>query len=161
MVYTLKIYPYGMGRSCYRTFEVALQFSFIELVEKILLSFDFDFDHLFEIRTTLRHTDKTITYSLGDFNRPSIFEVVDQAKMLNAWDDFNDPCPEHGEYDIRRPLSHLEPKKGTKFFFNYDFGDSWIFVINFQKVEPERDMPRFSGGYSCISSKGDVEQYRY
>lgn len=97
MLYTLKIYPYGKGRSFYRTFEVAPWCSFIELVENILLKFDFDFDHLFEIRTTLRHTDKTITYSLDDFNRPSIFEAVDQAKELNEWDDFNDPCPKYGE----------------------------------------------------------------
>lgn len=46
MLYTLKIYPYGMARTCYRTLQVDGSSEFDELTGDILNAFDFDFEHL-------------------------------------------------------------------------------------------------------------------
>lgn len=46
VLYTLKIYPYGMARTCYRTLQVDGSSEFDELAGDILNAFDFDFEHL-------------------------------------------------------------------------------------------------------------------
>lgn len=71
---------------------------------------------------------------------------------------YNDPDPDYGEYDIRRPISHLSPAKGTKFYFHFDFGDNWYFVIHVSKAEADKSFPKWS---SCIKSVGKVEQYDF
>ncbi len=46
MLYTLKIYPHGMARTCNRTLQVDGSSEFNELAGDILNAFDFDFEHL-------------------------------------------------------------------------------------------------------------------
>ena len=148
-----------MARSCYRTFVVDGDLSFEDLATDILNVFDFD--HLYEFRTTLRRTGGTIMYSYGEFFYPfSLYsedledESVDTDECKEI--EYEDPDPDYGEYDINRPLIHLNPPKGTKFYFNYDFGDNWLFVIHVFEAETDKN---FSKGSICIKSVGKVEHY--
>lgn len=167
MLYTLKIYPYGMARTCYRTLQVDGRRQFDDLARVILNAFDFDFDHMYEFRTKLRHADGNITYSFGEDYRPYDFweDGSEDTEETNSSDEtencteeieYDDPDPEFGEYDIHRPLTHLNPEKGTKFYFHYDFGDNWYFVIHVSKAEKDKSLSELS---KCIKSVGKVYQY--
>ena len=169
MLYTFKIYPYGMARTCYRTLQVDGSCSFDELAGDILRAFDFDFDHMYEFRTKLRHVDGNITYSLGEDYCPYDFwkdgdedteetNSSDETETTTEEIEYYDPDPEFGEYDIRRPITHLNPEKGTKFYFHYDFGDNWYFVIHVSKAEKDKSLSEYS---KCIKSVGNVKQYDY
>ena len=169
MLYTFKIYPYGMARTCYRTLQVDGSCEFDELAGDILRAFNFDFDHMYEFRTKLRRGDGNITYSLGEDYRPYDFwgcgdedteetNSSDEADSIPEEPEYCDPDPEFGEYDIHRPITHLNPKKGTKFYFHYDFGDDWYFVIHVSKAEKDKSLSELS---KCIKSVGKVKQYDY
>lgn len=158
-----------MARSCYRTLQVDGSSEFDELAGDILNAFGFDFEHLYEFRTKLRNVEENITYSLGEDYCPYDFweDSAEDAEETNSSDktencteeiEYEDPAPDFCEYDIHRPLTHLNPEKGTKFYFHYDFGDDWYFVIHVSKAEKDKSLSKRS---KCIKSVGTVKQYGY
>ena len=47
--------------------------------------------------------------------------------------DFEEPMKEEGEYS----LADIAPRKGFKFQYEYDFGDSWIHEIKVENIDRE------------------------
>ena len=131
-----------MARTCYRTLQVDGSSEFDELAGDILYAFDFDFDHLYEFGTKLRNVEGNITYSLDEDYRPYDFWKDGDEDTENCTEEieYDDPDPDFGEYDIHIPLTHLNPEKGTKFYFHYDFGDDWYFVIHVSKAEKDKSL---------------------
>lgn len=134
-----------------------------------MYAFDFDFDHLYEFRTKLRNVEGNITYSLDEDYVPMTFgkTVLKILRKKNSSDEtencteeieYDDPDPDFCEYDIHIPLTHLNPEKGTKFYFHYDFGDDGYFVIHVSKAEKDKSLSKRS---KCIKSVGTVKQYGY
>ena len=82
----------------------------------------------------------------------------DKTEICTEEIEYEDPDPDFGEYDIHRPLTHLNPEKGTKFYFHYDFCDDWYFVIHVSKAEKDKSLSKHS---KCIKSVGTVKQYGY
>ncbi len=52
-------------------------------------------------------------------------------------------------------IDRLRLEKGKKFSLHYDFGDDWMFVINVQKIDEEKE---YSAPY-VIRGNGNVVQY--
>ena len=88
----------------------------------------------YEFRTKLRNVEGIITYSLGeDYCHYDFWEnSAEDTEETNSSDktencteeiEYEDPDPDFGEYDIHRPLTHLNPEKGTKFYFHYGYDD--------------------------------------
>lgn len=118
----------------------------------------------YEFRTKLRNVEGIITYSLGEDYCPYDFweDSAEDTEETNSSDktencteeiEYEDPAPDFGEYDIHRPLTHLNPEKGTRFYFHYDFGDDWYLLFMFQS--------RKDKSLKCIKSVGTVKQYGY
>ena len=149
-----------MARTCHRTLQVDGSSEFDQLAGDILYAFDFDFDHLYEFRTKLRNVEGNITYSLDEDYRPYDFWKDGDEDTENCTEEieYDDPDPDFGEYDIHRPLTHLNPEKGTKLYFHYDFGDDWYFVIHVSKAEKDKSLSKRS---KCIKSVGTIKQYGY
>ena len=133
-----------MARTCYRTLQVDGSSEFDELAGDILNAFDFDFEHLYEFRTKLRNVEENITYSLGEDYCPYDFweDSAEDTEETNSSDktencteeiEYEDPTPDFGEYDIHRPLTHLNPEKGTKFIFIMILVMTGILLFMFQK----------------------------
>lgn len=125
--YTFKVYPNRMSREAYRVFSIDGRDNLDDLCHMILNLFDFSWEHMYEFTLTgkLYRDDNFVCDGEGEFSTDQT--VINQ---LGLW-------------------------KGSKFWFHYDFGDDWVFVISVQKVE-ETDLyekPLF------IRGKGSVEQY--
>ena len=110
-LYTLKVYPAGMSRSVYRTFQISGRETLDTLCSVIIDSFDFIDEHLYEFCMDNR------MYS--DFSFQS--------------------DPEFGELSTKIKLEKLGLIKGQNFSLHYDFGDDWMFTIHVQKIEEEKE----------------------
>ena len=97
-----------------------------------------------EFRTKLRNVEGIITYSLGEDYCPYDFweDSAEDTEETNSSDktencteeiEYEDPDPDFGEYDIHRPLTHLNPEKGTKFIFIMILVMTGILLFMFQK----------------------------
>ena len=126
--YTLRVYPKGMSRKASCVLECPGAMTLNDLAHSILYGFDFDSDHLYEFSMTGRLNDS--------FN----YQVMPE-------DEYEPSC------DVE--LDELGLSKGQNFWFHYDFGDDWVFVVHVNKVEG-----RDGGSARLISRKGSVEQYR-
>ena len=126
--YTLKIYPERMARTAYRVIEIDGSENLDTLCYTILFHFDFTFEHMYEFSLDGRlFTDYTII-CVSDEGQPTTDHVI---------------------------IDQLGLVKGSKFWFHYDFGDDWVFVITVQKVTAA-DAPEKP---KLLRSKGEVEQY--
>lgn len=126
--YTLKIYPNRMARTAYRVIEIDGSENLDMLCDAILFHFDFTSEHMYEFSLDGRlYTDDTIICE-SDEGQPTTDQVT---------------------------IDQLGLAKGSKFWFHYDFGDDWVFVISVQKVTPA-DAPEKP---KLLRSKGEVEQY--
>lgn len=109
MLYTLKVYPAGMGREVYRVIEISGKETLDRLCETILGAFGFLHEHLYEFCMDNR------MYS-------------DCSYQSN---------PEGREPSTRIKIDRLGLSKGQNFSLHYDFGDDWMFTIHVQKIEEE------------------------
>lgn len=126
--YTLKIYPNRMARTVYRVIEIDGSENLNKLCDVILFHFDFTFEHMYEFSLDGRlYTDDTIICESDEGQPTTDLVTIDQLGLV----------------------------KGSKFWFHYDFGDDWVFVITVQKVMPAvvPENPKLQ------RSKGEVEQY--
>ena len=125
--YTFRVYPKGMSRQASCVLACPGAMTLHDLAHSILMSFDFDFDHLYEFSMNCRLHD------------PSNYQMRPE-------DDYEPSC------DVE--LDELGLYKGQNFWFHYDFGDDWVFVVHVNKVEAGE-----GGTVRLISRKGSVEQY--
>ena len=105
-LYTLKVFPSGLGRDVYRIIEVSGEYTLDDLCEAILSAFDFIHEHLYEFCMDNR------MYS-------------DNSYQSN---------PEDDEPSTRVKLDKLDLELKQKFSLHYDFGDDWMFTIAVQKI---------------------------
>ena len=126
--YTFKAYPYGLGRTVYRVFEINGTEYLDVLAFEILECFDFSHEHMYEFSMD------------GDLYSP-----------------YNIICySEEGQQTTDRVrIDQLGLSKGSKFWFHYDFGDDWVFVVSVQKIV-EIENPEEP---KLLRGKGAVEQY--
>ena len=125
--YTLKVFPLGPDRGKYRIIEISGADTLDDLCVFILKAYDFFHEHLYEF--------------LMDNRRDS-----DDRYMYYPMEDYPSTDIEIGEFEL---------VEGQNFLLHYDFGDSWYFRIQVQKIEeePERTPPEL------IKSVGHVRQY--
>ena len=112
---TLKVYPTGGGRSAYRVIEVSDRITLADLCGIILVSFDFDDDHLYAF-----YMDNNARRSMA-------------AYTYEGWGGDNSR--------VHVKLSQFGLVKGHKFILHYDFGDDWMFHITVQKAEEVENAP--------------------
>lgn len=125
--YTLRVYPKGMSREASCVLECPGDMTLYDLAHHILSAFDFDFDHLFEFSMSRRLYD------------PSNYQMRPDSN-------YSPSC------DVE--LDELGLFKGQNFWFHYDYGDDWVFVVHVNKVDVGGD-----GSVCLVSQKGHVEQY--
>jgi hypothetical protein len=114
-VYTLKVYPQGMGRDVYRKIRISEKETLDKLCKVILDAFDFVDEHLYEF-------------------------CMDN-KMYSEYS--YQSSPEYSEQPSTKiKLGKLDLNKGQKFTLHYDFGDDWMFTISIQKIEEEEGNSR-------------------
>lgn len=106
-LYTMKVYPAGLGRDVYRVLEIEGSKTLDELCSKILQAFEFSQDHLYE------------------------FCMDNRPYSGNAYQSY----PEHGQSSTKIRIDRLGLAKGQKFTLHYDFGDDWMFPITVQSIE--------------------------
>lgn len=106
-LYTLKVYPAGLGRTVYRVIEIAGNETLDKLCECILEAYDFTDDHLYEF-------------------------CMDN-KMYSR--DSYQCDPMDGGPSTKIILDKMGLSKGQNFSLHYDFGDDWMFTIYVQKIE--------------------------
>ena len=129
--YTLRVYPKGMSREASCVLACPSDTTLEELARHILYAFDFDDDHLYEFCMTCR------LYDSGNYRkRPYGYDYDEDERSC----------------DVR--LDELGLYRGLNFWFHYDFGDDWVFVVHVNKVDDGGD-----GRVHLVSRKGHVEQY--
>lgn len=106
-LYTLKVYPLGLGREIYRVIEICGRDTLDDLCMAILEAFDFYHEHLYEFCMDCK------MYSDSSYQYQPMEE--DDLSTDIALDDL-----------------HLTEKQ--KFMLHYDFGDDWQFIITVQKA---------------------------
>ena len=105
--YTMKVYPAGLGREAWRTFEISGTETLDGLCEYILALFEFYHEHLYEFcMDNKMYSEYSYQYQ-----------------------------PEYGEPSTDIRLDKLGLVKGQIFSLHYDFGDDWMFRIRVQKIE--------------------------
>ncbi|MBR1443689.1 MAG: hypothetical protein IJ583_09175 [Firmicutes bacterium] len=110
-IYTLKVYPNGLGREVYRVFEISGENTLDDLCRAILDYFEFYDEHMYEFSM------KNKMYEYGNY--------VSQS--------------EYDEPSTDIALDKLGLAKGQKFLFHYDFGDDWAFTVNVQKISESEE----------------------
>ena len=110
-LYTLKVYPAGMSRTVYRTFQISGRETLDTLCGIIIDSFGFFDEHLYEFCMDNRMYSH---YSYQSY-------------------------PENGEPSTNTMLERLQLVKGQNFSLHYDFGDDWMFTIHVQKIEEAQE----------------------
>ncbi len=108
----------------YRDIEVGAIHSFDILVTKVLDAFYWDHDHLYSI---------FLSGKLHDQRNELVHEAVDHSTA----------------FALNFLLGELRPKKGQKFIFYYDYGDSnvfWLKVIKINKQADKKKLPRIVDG---------------
>ncbi len=108
-VYTLKVYPQGMGTSVYRVIKISEKETLNRLCEVILDSFDFDEGHLFE------------------------FCMDNKMYSRNSYQS----DPEGGQPSTETKIGQMGLMKKQKFSLHYDFGDDWMFAITVQNIQED------------------------
>lgn len=106
-VYTLKVYPQGMGTSVYRVIKISEKETLNKLCQVILDSFDFDAGHLFEFCMDNKMYGKNSYQSDPEGRQPSTKTKIGQMGL----------------------------RKKQKFSLHYDFGDDWMFTITVQNIQ--------------------------
>lgn len=107
-LYTLKVYPEGLGRTTYRVLSICGSDSLEQLCSEILASFHFTDEHMYEFCMDNRMYS---TYSYQSH-------------------------PEYpGQPSTSVRLNRLGLTERQKFLLHYDFGDDWKFIITVQKIE--------------------------
>ena len=101
MVYTMKVYPKGLGREAYRVIKISGSATLNGLCKAILDSFDFTDDHLYEF-------------------------CMDN-KMYSR--DSYQSATKMGGRSAEIKIDKLGLKEKQKFSLHYDLGDDWMFVI--------------------------------
>ena len=129
--YRLKVYPNRCSREAYRVFNISGDYSLSDLAQEILNQFNFwDDDHLYEFSLS------------GRLYAP-----------YNIICDEQDPESEDQRFASEVDLDDLQLCKGQKFYFHFDYGDEWLFVINVQKIADDlSDLPP-------AVQKGKIDQY--
>lgn len=103
----IKLSGWRAGKSSWAArIEVPESFTLIELRETIQRLVDFDDDHLHEFFTGRNWRDRKVTFG----------ESAETPFELNEGEEV--------------PLSEVFPlPKGQKLYYNFDFGDDWLFEI--------------------------------
>ncbi|MCD8069116.1 MAG: plasmid pRiA4b ORF-3 family protein [Lachnospiraceae bacterium] len=106
--YTLKVYPKGWGRECWRVIHISGKETLDKLCGVIIDAFDFEDGHMYEFCMNNRMYDADNYQSDGD-----------------------------GKYQrsTKGKIDRLRLAKGQKFSLHYDFGDDWMFVISVQGID--------------------------
>ena len=107
MLYTLKVYPNGLGKSVYRVLKISGNETLDTLCGEILDSFNFDNDHLYE------------------FCMDNKMYSEDSYRLE----------PQYGERSTNIEISGLGLCEKQKFLLHYDFGDDWMFTIAVQNIQ--------------------------
>ncbi|MBO5354202.1 MAG: plasmid pRiA4b ORF-3 family protein [Lachnospiraceae bacterium] len=134
-LYTLKVYPAGLGRTVYRVIEIAGNETLDKLCETILDAYDFTYDHLYE------------------------FCMDNKMYGRNSYQ-----CePMEGESSTKTAIDEIWLSKGQNFSLHYDFGDDWMFTIHVQKIEEVQEYkePKVIKEKGQIEQYPDYEDEEY
>ena len=106
-LYTLKVYPAGLGRSVYREIAISGRATLDQLCLAILDAYDFIHEHMYEF-------------------------CMDN-RMYSEYSYQSDPEP--GQRGTKITLDKLGLVEKQVFSLHYDFGDDWMFAIKVLKIE--------------------------
>ena len=130
MVYTMKVYPKGLGREAYRVIKISGSATLNGLCKAILDSFDFTDDHLYEFCMDNKMYSRDSYQSATKMGGRSAEIKIDKLGLKE------------------------KQKFSVELLFNI-FQYDWMFVINVQKIQEEAGKCK-----TCVvKSKGKVEQY--
>ena len=107
-----------------------------DLCYAVLNAFNFDYDHLYDVRFT-----SIFGYELTFHGAPDI---------------------SYAEYPATEDISigKLPIQINDEMVFTYDYGDTWQFTIVFEKIEPKKKETKKIPGIEIVESKGEApEQY--
>ena len=109
MLYTLKVYPQGLGRTVYRVIKISGRETLDRLCGVIIDSFNFTDEHLYEFCMDNK------MYSRNNYQSDAEF----------------------GQHSTKVKIEQLGLREKQKFSLHYDFGDDWMFTITVQNIQED------------------------
>ena len=110
MLYTLKVYPQGLGRTVYRVIKISGRETLDRLCGVIIDSFNFTDEHLYE------------------------FCMDNKMYSRNSYPS----DAEFGQRSTKVKMEQLGLREKQKFSLHYDFGDDWMFTITVQNIQEDQ-----------------------
>jgi hypothetical protein len=122
---------------------------------------------IYQIKVTLKASKPPIWRRILVTSDTSLQELHHILQIVMGWEDyhlhmfdiggqvFGDPDDdEYGDFgtkaEWRYKLNQVVPGPGSKFEYEYDFGDSWVHIVQVEKVLPEEEGVQYP---VCVKGK--------
>jgi len=107
---------------------------------------------IYQIKITLKDIKPPVWRRLQVTNDTVLEKLHEIIQVAMGWDNYHlhqfivghtyygEPDPDYGDDEMENengvPISQLVSREGARFHYEYDFGDSWVHEILFEKILP-------------------------